>query len=150
MKFLTLTLALSLGSTIANAQTIQIADVPSDFDSTYSATLNMNESLNRIWVEITSTPNEPMGDDDAEVNTYREMVPGLTLDRANNQALLATDQGSLPIAVIKHQWGLFGGFDYFKLDPNASFQFNTVQVQQDDGFEINTSTVMRVTLQIAD
>jgi hypothetical protein len=139
MKKLILATCLVLSS-LAHSGEIVLSDTVYSYGETFAqGDFQINESLGRAWVQLTYYPADP----EANSILERKQIKGLSFDATSQEVFLETETGRIVCAYQKT--GLFR-IKTIRPTGNCLFKKSLYKVSRDNGYEIETITKQKVTL----
>lgn len=142
MKMFALVLCMVVSS--AYAGEIKILDVPTFSHKTVNASFGWNESLERVWVDMTISDTYSSSDSDTS-ESHRTKVDGLSYDAHTKTANLDIDGQLVECAAVRQRGVLVFRHNYLKAT-NCTFTSKVVTVLHDNGFEIEKRKRLQVFL----
>lgn len=98
-----------------------------------SSSINYSQDFGRAWAEFTINLDPDSSTDEPRIENERVQVPGLSLDRSNNQVVLADGRQQVVCGSIEKTF--FGLSDTFEANGNCTIEQKVELRHVDDGFD---------------
>lgn len=144
MKQILIVLALML-STFASAESIKLLEARYDRSVTYMPEFQINKSLGRAWVNVVEADHDGDG---SHYSDNRVLVPGLSYDATERVIVFEKDGARIVCAELFNRRFVIDGGDSQRLTKRCTFSNKTLEVDDDNGFEIRTVKIVQIFLNV--